>query len=117
MPDNRGNKGYLMTVLILIVALTLLISFTCSLSEATLYSSRMSALEVAKAAGRHAGLAERLIEMKRNIAVPISAIVILDTVTDTAGATVAGMYVAEAAGVLVGSLIHGFVHGKCSLVW
>ncbi len=87
-----------MTVLILIVALTLLISFICSLSEATLYSSRMSALEVAKLAGRHAGLAERLIEMKRNIAVPISAIVILDTVTDTAGATVAGMYVAEALG-------------------
>lgn len=87
-----------MTVLIVIVALTLLISFTCSLSEAALYSCRMSALEVAKATGRHAGLAERLIEMKRNIAVPISAIVILDTVTDTAGATVAGMYVAQALG-------------------
>ncbi len=87
-----------MTVLILIVALTLLISFTCSLSEAVLYSSRMSALEVSKASGTHAGLAERLMEMKRNVAVPISAIVILDTVTDTAGATVAGMYVAQSLG-------------------
>ena len=88
-----------MTVLILIVALTLLISFTCSLSEAALYSCRMSALEVAKATGTHPGLAERLMEMKRNIAVPISAIVILDTVTDTADAsTAAGTYVAEALG-------------------
>ncbi len=87
-----------MTVLVTIVALTILISFTCSLCEAALYSSRMSTLEVAKTEGRHARLAERLIEMKRDIAVPISAIVILDTVTDTAGATVVGLYAAEALG-------------------
>jgi CBS domain containing-hemolysin-like protein len=87
-----------MTVLILIVALTLLISFCGSLAEVALLSSRMSTLEVAKAAGTHARLAERLIEMKRNIAVPISAVVIGQTVAHTAGATVVGLYAAEVLG-------------------
>jgi CBS domain containing-hemolysin-like protein len=87
-----------MTILMTIVVLTLLISFCGSLAEVALLSSRMSTLEVAKATGRHAGLAERLIEMKQNIAVPISAVVIGQTVAHTAGATVVGLYAAEALG-------------------
>ncbi|MDE2880784.1 MAG: hemolysin family protein [Acidobacteriota bacterium] len=84
--------------LILVAALTVFISSVCSLFEATLYSTRLSTLEAAKSEGRHARLAERFIAMKTNIAQPTSAILVLNTVANTAGATVCGMYATSVLG-------------------
>jgi len=87
-----------MTILIFIVFLTLSISAVCSLFEAILYSTRFGALEVAKNKDRHKKAAITLLNMKRDIAVPISAILILNTIANTAGATIAGMYASKILG-------------------
>jgi len=87
-----------MTILILIVFLTLTISGICSLFEAVLYSTRIGTLEVAKKKENKKTLANKLLVMKRNIAAPIAAILILNTISNTAGATIAGMYAAKEFG-------------------
>jgi CBS domain containing-hemolysin-like protein len=87
-----------MGILMLIVFLTLGISALCSLFEATLYSTRTGALEAAKSEGRLKRQALRLISMKRQIDVPIAAILILNTIANTAGATLAGMYASTVLG-------------------
>lgn len=87
-----------MTLLVVAAALTVLVSSVCSLFEAILYSSRTGALEAEKADGARPKLAERLIEMKSNIAQPTSAILILNTVANTAGATICGMYATQVLG-------------------
>jgi CBS domain containing-hemolysin-like protein len=84
-----------MNLLFTVAALTVLVSGLCSLFEATLYSTRTGALEAYRAEGRHKALAQRLIQMKKDIAVPTSAILILNTLANTAGATVCGMLAAE----------------------
>lgn len=87
-----------MTVLIIVVATTLMVSALCSLLEAALYSTRVTTLEAAKSEGRNRRAAERLLRMKRDIATPTSAILILNTIANTAGATFAGMYAADVLG-------------------
>jgi CBS domain containing-hemolysin-like protein len=87
-----------MGMLMLIVFVTLGISALCSLFEATLYSTRMGVLEAAKSEGPHRRQALRFIGMKRQIDVPIAAILILNTIANTAGATLAGMYAATVLG-------------------
>lgn len=89
-----------MTVaLVLVVLVTLLVSGLCSLFEATLFSTRIAALEAARSEGSHVGGAKAFLKMKLNIAAPTSAILILNTVANTAGATVAGMLAAQSFGV------------------
>ena len=68
------------------------------LFEATLYSTRIGSLEAERAEGKHVRLAERFIAMKANIARPTSAILILNTIANTAGATLCGMYAAQMLG-------------------
>lgn len=80
-----------MTLLATVVVLTLLISATCSLLEATLYSTRVASLEAAVAQGRHARGAAHFLGMKRRISQPTSAILILNTVANTGGAAMIGM--------------------------
>lgn len=87
-----------MTILILIVFLTLTVSGVCSLFEAVLYSTRLGTVEVAKNKEKYKKVAISFLNMKREIAVPISAILILNTIANTAGATVAGMYAAKELG-------------------
>jgi len=87
-----------MGVLFLVVFLTILISFQCSLYEATLYSTRMGALESAKGKKKQKNAALHMIGLKRDISVPLSAILILNTLANTAGATIAGMYAHEVLG-------------------
>jgi CBS domain containing-hemolysin-like protein len=87
-----------MTLLAVVVLLTLLISFHSSLFEAVLYSTRLGTLEASRAAGKNENLAVKFIEMKKKIAVPIASILILNTVANTAGATLAGFYASEALG-------------------
>ncbi len=86
-----------MTVLIVVVLLTVAISASCSLFEAVLYSTRLSTVEAAKKKKKMMRVASVFSEMKKNVAPPIAAILILNTIANTAGATIAGMY---ATGVL-----------------
>lgn len=89
-----------MTVLIIVVLTTILVSASCSLYEALLYSTRMGTLESAKTQETRPKLARQFIAMKKNISVPIAAILILNTVANTAGATIAGMYAADTFGAV-----------------
>ena len=75
-----------MSLLVALVVATLLISGICSLMEATLYSARVATLEAAKADGRFPRAATRFLDMKRNISAPTAAILILNTVANTAKA-------------------------------
>lgn len=87
-----------MLILIIVVMTSLAISGLCSLGEATLFSTRNATLEAARADQRLARRAGLLQQMKAQIAVPTSAILILNTVANTAGATLAGMYAARVLG-------------------
>jgi len=88
-----------MLILIVTVLLTLLISSQCSLYESTLYSTRIATLESARSKGAMKGrTAQIMLKMKKEISIPIAAILILNTVANTAGATIAGMYAHKALG-------------------
>lgn len=87
-----------MTLLVLVVFLTVFISAHCSLFESTLFSTRSGTLDASIARGRRVDQARKFLEMKRNIGVPIAAILILNTTANTAGATLAGLYAAETLG-------------------
>ncbi len=80
-----------MTLLIIVVTVTVLVSALCSLFEATLYSTRLGLLEAEAAGGKRSRAARKMLELKRNIAQPTSAILVLNTIANTAGAAVAGM--------------------------
>ena len=86
-----------MTALLVVAALTVLVSSMCSLFEATLYSTRVGVLE-SERAGKHARLADRFLGMKANIGEPTSAILVLNTLANTAGATICGMYATQVLG-------------------
>ena len=87
-----------MTLLLIAAGLTVLISSACSFFESVLYCTRMSALEAERSGGKRADLADRMIRMKSNIAEPTSAILVLNTVANTAGATLCGMYATQVLG-------------------
>lgn len=87
-----------MGILIVVVILTILISSQCSLYEAVLYSTRMGTLEAEKTGGKKKIHATKMIKMKSKISTPLSAILILNTIANTAGATIAGMYASKALG-------------------
>ena len=87
-----------MSILIIVVMITLTVSGMCSLFEAVLYSTRIGTLEAVKAKDRKRKLAQKLLNMKREISIPIAAILILNTIANTAGATIAGMYAASVLG-------------------
>ena len=88
-----------MSVLLFVVFLTIFISAQCSLYEATLYSTRLGALEAARSKTRTKKLALMMIQMKKQISEPIAAILILNTIANTAGATIAGMYAHKSLGI------------------
>lgn len=98
-----------MSLLISVVVFTLLLSGFCSLLEATLYSTRVASLEAAKAQGKHVQGAETFLAMKRDIAEPTAAILILNTIANTAGATFAGMLVAQHMGTHAVLLFSAFL--------
>lgn len=87
-----------MLTLIVVVLVTILISSQCSLYEAVLYSTRMGTLEAEKNEPKRRSKALKMIKMKSRISMPLSAILVLNTVANTAGATVAGMYASKALG-------------------
>jgi CBS domain containing-hemolysin-like protein len=77
-----------MTVFVLSVSVVLVVSALCSLSEAALYSVRTPYVRRLAEAGGSVG--KVLSKFKRNMEYPISAILILNTAANTAGAAVAG---------------------------
>jgi CBS domain containing-hemolysin-like protein len=70
------------------------LSFTCSLCEAVLYSVPNTHVASLKAEGRSSGLA--LANLKERIDRPITAILTLNTIANTAGAAVCGALAAAA---------------------
>ncbi len=85
-----------MTALIITVVLALSISALCSAMEAMLYSIPWTTLEKMKEAGTRSG--EILYRMRSHVEQPISAILTLNTIANTAGASLAGALAAGALG-------------------
>ncbi len=77
-----------MTTLVLAVSLSILVSALCSLLESVLYSTRLITLEAAAHHGQE--LAQRMKQLKAEVDRPLAAILILNTLANTAGATLAG---------------------------
>jgi CBS domain containing-hemolysin-like protein len=74
--------------LFLVVGLATVISAFCSVAEAVLYSVPWSFIERLRKGGKKSGLL--LAELRRKIKEPISAILTLNTIANTAGAAIAG---------------------------
>lgn len=77
-----------MTTLLLIIGFSLVVSATCSILEAVLLSVTPSHIEILKDEGSRAGV--HLFNMKSAIDEPIAAILTLNTIAHTAGATLGG---------------------------
>lgn len=77
-----------MLELILAITLATGVSFFCSVAEAVLYSFPLSLVEKLKKEGRKAG--ETLERLRRDIEKPITAVLTLNTVAHTIGASIAG---------------------------
>ncbi len=91
-----------MTLLIIYVSIALGFSFLCSLLEATLLTITPTQLQTAKTRGKRWG--ERLQELKRDIDKPLSAILTLNTIAHTMGATGAGAQYAKVYGDATGGI-------------
>lgn len=85
-----------MLALIITVLLATGISALCSTTEAMLYSVSRTSIEKLREKGSKAG--ELLYAMRANIDQPITAVLTLNTVANTAGASVAGALAASALG-------------------
>ena len=77
-----------MTLLVVSVITVLVVSALCSLTEAAIYAGRMPYISRLAETGSAAG--KVLTKFKANMEQPISAILILNTAANTAGAAVAG---------------------------
>ncbi len=74
--------------LILTAGLAVFISASCSIAEAVLYSVPWSAVENLRREGRNSGAL--LFKLRTDIEKPITAILTLNTIANTAGASIAG---------------------------
>jgi len=92
-----------MTLLIVAVSLVLVVSAFCSLSEASLYAVRRPFIRKLVDGGSRTGVV--LDHFKDNMERPITAILVVNTIANTAGAAVAG---AQAARVWGPSALIGF---------
>ena len=88
-----------MTAILIVAGITLLVSFFCSLSEAALYAVSLSQAETLAEEGR-AG-AGKLFQLRTDVEQPISAILTVNTIANTAGATWFGSLVAAQAAFAV----------------
>lgn len=77
-----------MTVFVASIAIVLIASAFCSLSEAAIYAVRLPFVRQVAEAGNQTGII--LTGFKENMERPIAAILIINTVANTAGAAVAG---------------------------
>jgi CBS domain containing-hemolysin-like protein len=86
----------MMTLLITSILVVLVVSALCSLTEAALYAVRMPYIRQLAEAGHAAGTV--LERFKHNMERPITAILILNTAANTAGAAIAGAQAREILG-------------------
>jgi CBS domain containing-hemolysin-like protein len=93
--DFAASSGSPATLMVY-VAVALGISFLCSVWEAVLLSTPVSHLQVMADAGKASG--RRLLEMRRRIERPVTAILTLNTVAHTVGAAGAGAEATEIFG-------------------
>lgn len=77
-----------MLTLVLAVAFAVFISFMCSIMEAALYAVPWSAIEKLRRSGSASG--KLLYALRSQVDKPIAAILTLNTIANTAGATIAG---------------------------
>lgn len=77
-----------MLTLISAVAVAILVSFFCSLAEAAIYAVPWSSIEQLRSSGRKSGIL--LYDMRTHVEKPITAILTLNTLANTAGSTIAG---------------------------
>jgi CBS domain containing-hemolysin-like protein len=77
-----------MTIFIVSCTVAIVVSFLCSVAEAVLLSLSQVRLETLKKQGKR--YAAGWLDLKRNVDRPIAAILILNTIAHTGGATVAG---------------------------
>lgn len=85
-----------MTLFVLSVVSVLVVSALCSVTEASLYAVRPSRVRTLRETGSVAG---RILDrMKQNMERPIAAILIVNTVANTAGAAIAGAQAEELFG-------------------
>ena len=82
--------------MIITVILVVLVSALCSITEAMLYSLPMTHIEKMREDGNQAGLL--LYDMRTNVDKPLSAVLTLNSLANTAGASVAGALAANALG-------------------
>lgn len=94
-----------MTLLVTYVFFALGFSFLCSLLEASLLTVTPTTIEAAKQQGKR--WATRMEELKRDIDRPLSAILTLNTIAHTMGATGAGAQYAKVFGDATGGLFAG----------
>lgn len=92
----------MLTLLICTVAFAIIISAMCSLLEATLYSLRLSHIEVL--AKTKPTVAKQLKKLKTYVDEPITAILTLNTIANTIGAAISGAAVAA-------------LYGKANVLW
>lgn len=85
-----------MTALLLTVGFVILVSAACSLAEAVLYSVPTSHIAKLQEEGRTSGAL--LAGLRERVDEPITAILTVNTVANTAGAAVAGALAAQALG-------------------
>ncbi|KMY67972.1 hypothetical protein AAU61_09055 [Desulfocarbo indianensis] len=77
-----------MTTLVLAVSVSIVVSALCSLLESVLYSTRVITLEAAAHGG--VAVAQQMKRLKAEVDKPLAAILILNTLANTAGASLAG---------------------------
>jgi len=94
-----------MTLLVVYVLVALGFSFLCSLLEATLLTVTPSSIETAKGQGKR--WAKRMEVLKRDIDRPLSAILTLNTIAHTMGATGAGAQYTKVYGSATGGIFAG----------
>jgi CBS domain containing-hemolysin-like protein len=95
--EIHGTRGRDMTtVLIISSTIAIVVSFLCSLAEALLLS--LNPLTISRLQKQRPHAAESWKRLKRNISYPITAILVLNTIAHTGGATVAGGAFAEIFG-------------------
>ena len=86
----------MLSTLVTAVTFALIISFCCSLFEAILYSISTSQVEMLKKTGHSS--ADLLTSLRADINKPITAILTMNTIANTVGATVAGASAAAVFG-------------------
>ena len=88
VPAAVSARAKFMITFIISCSVAIVVSFLCSMAEAVLLSLSPVRLETLKKQGKR--YASNWLDLKRNVDRPIAAILILNTIAHTGGATIAG---------------------------